>query len=637
MNRSFHMPRPFRPVGLLLILLAFLVFAPAALAQEEAPAAAPGLQPGEHVTYRQAVPVNLVFVGYESGDFSQGDMRDILPDWYKPVVRYPGFYGLAGRDMGLHFNFDYNIKYAGQQFEDDFFGYLGSIATPGPLTAYQAAYNDQATNVLDVRDTVWYIDAPSAENWLMSNAGRLNVNTGKGYTIFFVNWYSRPDFQFHVYTKTDYADPDTGYNFGQLRATRKIIAWGGTHGRTWFYDLSAGPEAWTDNWFVDSPDLNGDGIEEYRMPPIWEYDADGYRDPADLGQDLGLVTRFVAINLLFTSSPLYDPLATSPGPEGRKVANIEMFELDGLRGVNGVDFLDTEHAQSMWEDLQPYYDWYTTVDENKPPDSGAKRALRIFSGNVLVSGCWEAYATPFAQMFCHFDENYDRYVPEYDEQDYVAAFFAYHITQRRLGNQWGLLGFADDNWIDGTPSYVFAFDAAEYRDLGYGFSDTITHEGGHHYGLSHPHDGYDAEFGIDYGPGGDFYFAWSGDESDTVMHYISLSGGFGQFDQDNMNRYVFAGYLNWSNEALAAIVAHPDADTVQDYVDAADEAAVMAQRAFNRWDYPAAAMHARHAWEQISLAAMQLGIDTQMQVPLRMVAPTGEPPREGDPIRFPND
>lgn len=637
MTRLFHLPRRPRLMGLLLFALALLTLAPAAFAQDEQPAAAPGLQPGAHVTYKQKVPINLVFVGYEPGDFTVGDLRRTLPGSYAPVVRYPRFYGLEGRDMGLRFNFDYNVKYAPAAFEDDFFGYLGSIGAPGPLTAYQAEYNNQTRNVLDVGDTVLYIDAPSAENWLMSNANRLNVNTAKGYTIFFVNWYSRPDFQFHVYTKTDYTDPDTGYNFGEIRATRKIIAWGGTHGRTWFYDLSAGPEAWTDNWNVDNPDLDGDGYDDYRMPPIWEYADGGFRDPAQLGQDLGLVARFVAINLLFTSSPLYDPMATSPDVGGQKIADVEMFELDGVRAVNGVDFLHMDHARAMWEGLQPYYDWYTVVDEHKPPDAGVKRALRVFSGNALLNGCWEEYGTPGAQLFCYFDQNYDRYIPAFDPEDSVSAFFTYHITAHKLGAQWGLLGFADDNWIDGTPSYVFSFDAAEYRELGYGFTDTITHEGGHHFGLSHPHDGYDSELDIDYGPGADFYFAWSGDESDTVMHYISLSGGFGQFDQDNMNRYVFAGYLNWANDLLAGIQADPNAAAVRAYVRSANDHAVMAQRAFNQWDYAGAAAHARLAWEQLQMAAMQLGISTEMSVPALRVAPTGQPPREGDPIRFPND
>jgi hypothetical protein len=38
----------------------------------------------------------------------------------------------------------------------------------------------------------------------------------------------------------------------------------------WFHDLSAGPESWTANWNVDTPGLDGNGVEDYRMPPIWE-------------------------------------------------------------------------------------------------------------------------------------------------------------------------------------------------------------------------------------------------------------------------------------------------------------------------------------------------------------------------------
>ena len=86
-------------------------------------------------------------------------------------------------------------------FEDDFFGYLASIATPGDPTLFQQLYNGMNSNVLDVSGPVGYIDGPSAEQWLMT-AGeqRLGINPDKSYTIYYINWYDRPDFQFHVYT-----------------------------------------------------------------------------------------------------------------------------------------------------------------------------------------------------------------------------------------------------------------------------------------------------------------------------------------------------------------------------------------------------------------------------------------------------
>src|SRR5690606_20104948 len=117
--------------------------------------------------------------------------------------------------------------------------------------------------------------------------------------------------------------------------------------------------------------------------------------------------------------------------------------------------------------------------------------------------------------------------------------------------QSGLLGYADDNWIDGTPTYQFLFNTPTYRALGFGLSGPTVHEVGHHIGLSHPHDGYDSQQGIDYGPGGPFFFVWQGDYSATIMSYMWVNDGFGVFDSDNMNRYLFAGYLNWSNATLA--------------------------------------------------------------------------------------
>lgn len=622
----------------MLVLLLVLALAPSAFAQDDtaAAAASPGLQAGVHTTYKQTVPVNVVFVGYDKNDLNLKEMQSVLPAGYQPVVRYPRFYGLPGRDMGLDFRFSYNVKFAGKGFEDDFFGYLSSIAQPMPRTLMQTWYNEQATNVLDIPDTVWGIDGPSAEGWLLANAGRLGINPDKSYTVFLVNWYDRPDFQFHVYTKTDVVDPDTGYNFGAIRSTRKTNAWGGTHGRGWFYDLSAGPEGWTDNWLVDAEDIDGDGVVDYRMPPIWEYSDAGFRPLSELDTDLGKVVRFVAIDLLFTSSPLYDPLASTPGPDGSKVAHVEMMELDGKRGISGLDFLNLSFVKQGLSDFQPYFEWQTGNGDNRPPDSGATKTLRIASGNALIGSCWQYYGTTFAQFFCYYNGNYSKYVPAYGPEDYVATTFAYNATDYKLGELNGLLGFADDNWVDGTPSYIFAFLTSSYRDLGYGFSTTTLHETGHHIGMSHPHDGYDSELGLDYGPEGNLYFAWSGDASDTVMSYMDLSDQFGAFDRDNMNRYVFAGYLNWANDILADIKADPNAASVKGLVASADADAKLAQDAFRAWNYPEAALHAVHAYDDVARAAMQLGIPIEAASPAMALSPRSDVPKMVDPIRHDN-
>ncbi|MDH4064195.1 MAG: hypothetical protein OEW19_07320 [Acidobacteriota bacterium] len=581
------------------------------------------IRPGEFVVQDQTVPVDVVLIGYDETQVDTARLGALLPATYRPVVRYPQFYGLAGRDVGLEFNFRYRVVRATRRFEDDFFRYLARTGVSGPLTPFQSAYNDQTRNVLDVAGPVLYIDAPSVERYLAWHGKA----SSRGYTIYLVNWYGRSDFRFHVYTKTDEVDPDTGYNFGVERGSRKLIAWGGSHSRTWFYDLSAGPEFWTNNWIVD------DDQSQYHMPPVWEYVAGGYRAPAALSTDLGLVARFVAINLLFTASPLYDPLVTAPEAGGAKVAHVAMLEDDA--GSSGLDFYNPSFTRSELRRFQPYYPWKAGTTDTNPIDAGAKRALDIFAENIFEDDCWTGFGFTFAQLFCYFDSNLSSYVPDYARRDYVGKVFAFNTTAASLNTQFGLLGFADDNWVDGTQSYVFTFGAAEYRSLGFGFTSTVVHEFGHHVGMSHPHDGYDSELDIDYGPFDFFEFAWSGDESRTVMHYLSLSNGFGQFDQDNAYRWEAAGYLNWTNAVVGDLLAHRGVNRVGLLLAAADWAATASVSAFNRWDYLTAAASARLAYSLASFAAGSIGASTPTLTAARQPLAERHHPKDGCYIRSP--
>jgi hypothetical protein len=199
-------------------------------------------------------------------------------------------------------------------------------------------------------------------------------------------------------------------------------------------------------------------------------------------------------------------------------------------------------------------------------------------------------------------------LPSYPEDDYVAPVFAYNTTAAGLGDQFGLLGFAEDNWQDGTQTLVFAFGADAYRSFGYGLTGTIVHEVGHHVGMSHPHDGYDSEFDIDYGPGGFLYFAWEGDESDTVMHYLGLSNGFGEHNRDNMHRWEFAAYINWANALAGDILANANMKKVMFRLIAAERSAAAARAHFRSWRYLEAVAEARMAYEILAEAAESIGM-----------------------------
>ena len=107
------------------------------------------------------------------------------------------FYGLPS-DLGIGYSYDYDVTYTNSAFEDRFFGTLSDLADPAPRTLYQQDYNAQNTNVLNVRQN-HFIDAPTVEQWLIDNAP-YGVDTTQD-TLFFINWWGRDDFKFHLYTE----------------------------------------------------------------------------------------------------------------------------------------------------------------------------------------------------------------------------------------------------------------------------------------------------------------------------------------------------------------------------------------------------------------------------------------------------
>jgi hypothetical protein len=67
------------------------------------------LRPGEFTTLRKEVPIKIALVGFDEADVNEDELLAQLPATYNPVVRYPQFYGLNGRDLGLSFEFEYDI------------------------------------------------------------------------------------------------------------------------------------------------------------------------------------------------------------------------------------------------------------------------------------------------------------------------------------------------------------------------------------------------------------------------------------------------------------------------------------------------------------------------------------------------
>ena len=97
---------------------------------------------------------------------------------------------------------------------------------------------------------------------------------------------------------------------------------------------SSAAESWAGSWNVDDADLDGDGEPDYRIPPVWEYGPGRYRAASALTGDLAKLVRFVAIDLLFTPSPLYP--VDLPTPDGTlpETINLDSNTYEGWPGVD---------------------------------------------------------------------------------------------------------------------------------------------------------------------------------------------------------------------------------------------------------------------------------------------------------------
>ena len=193
--------------------LAYGIVAAAALAGAQGAFADGGfasLQPGVPTAgLDESVKVNVVFVGLKPGQIDTAQFLSDLPQESRPIVRSRLYYGIT-EELGIDYTYDYSTTFTTPAWDASFFAALKGLSKPAPRTEYQDLYNEQA-GTRDVGKNN-AIDAPSVEKWLIDHAPP-GVDTRRD-TIFFVNWWGRPDFIDHVYTKIGEPDPDTGYDFG---------------------------------------------------------------------------------------------------------------------------------------------------------------------------------------------------------------------------------------------------------------------------------------------------------------------------------------------------------------------------------------------------------------------------------------
>lgn len=515
------------------------------------------------------VEVNVLFVGFEERTYAghedepndyQAIYGDVIPEFMPRSNDLTIRSEFEGDDahpvpLGEHLDYRSRVAFAPPAFERRFFDHLERIGRESAPTLSQRVYTDMANNAVDIREPILRISGADVERWLLANARGVTGLAPGADTIVFINWWGKPGFRFHVYDPGA-GDPVTGTDGPGTENAGS--AWGGSHGRLWFYDMSAGPDRITRNYDVDAADVTGDGYADYRIPPIWELREDL---PSWLINDAtvvaGMLARY-AVYGLFTASPWHDPLTSVPAERAKRMLRIRLLQGDPGTGVSQLLDLDTIKAEL--QALQPYLRFDRSFTE-RPVAAADLDALRIFNrafaGLPAARGCWTSFGSPFEELYCYVTEHAAEFAPPADPGDWVIPAPVFNLTDAGTAEvDLRVVGYADND-PDGKPYAVLVTTFPRHRNgpFGVGATHLVQHETGHHFGLAHTFSGWDAEEGFTFLP---FYSPWlhALSECQCPMGVLPRTR-FGAFDRDNLDRNLTARLYAESVRRLGSL---PPAD-----------------------------------------------------------------------------
>ena len=486
----------------------------------------------EEFFLKDTVDVNIVFIGFDRGRIDTSVIESGLPSIYRPHVRAPVEFYPAGANpeefLGIEWSYSYNFIFTNSAFATDLFDYMMSIGEMGAPTLFQLEYNGRAVgpDKVQIKENM-RICAPAVEEYMLEN---LALPTDS-YTVVFMNGYGY--LPFHTYQFVGEPDPDSMVDFG-YRDSRQMNAWGGTYGRIWFYDFSAGPIYWDDQYKTEyywNP-------HAYVIPCIWDYDT-GTTRKLQLTYDIKDITRYVAIDLLFTASPLYRPLLYENMHINLLNFQDNVYYYDEREGeykylVGSEIVVPPQFVTDVYEKGEPNKNWLTTFEERS-----------LWDDPAVVNVLYNDYPWPLGTGAYDLFWQNPYYYSTPKRYDYTMPIMTFTISDEtaiETGNL-GILGWADDDYSTGTQAITYALLYPDVWNVGYGLTSTFVHEAGHHVSLSHPHDGYDYEQNFAYDPEGRYYFVWVGDQVYSLMSYMSNVFNFGVFDKDNI----------WRDEAALAM------------------------------------------------------------------------------------
>jgi hypothetical protein len=303
--------------------------------------------------------------------------------------------------------------------------------------------------------------------------------------------------------------------------------------------------------------------------------------------------------------------------------------VEGWPGVNASERYQTPGL--VLDEIDELHRLPYSIDQQDIPYEGKARecylewVAYVYSGGAAGKVCYERYQNypPDANLFLYGALNLGALLDDEQEQrQYEAVLLNWAVQDGENGETTPpVLGFADDNWRNGTQSFVFSFVSPAIAESGYGLSTTEIHEYGHHLNLSHPFDGFDYETNTDFGWDGKFYFTGVGNEVNSMMSYVDLNWDFSQFDRDNTDRFQAAAYINNANALAKRILDSPQAERAKSELEAADRYYGEAKSALAAHDYARTFHNAKRAYEAVLDGAREAGVKVEARENGRTAVP----------------
>ena len=441
--------------------------------------------PASSQVQTQTVPVRIVLIGF--GD-EVDDERDPgpLPADLQAGRALPALLRPEGRDLGLEYQFQLPLRAAISGLREPVLHLPQERGDarpdhrlPGGLQRAGAATGG------DVSGPVLYIDAAKVEKWL-ARARRGRGRT-RGYTLYFINWYGRPT---SSSTSTRRRTSRPGHGLQLRRAARH--AQDGLLGRHPQPELVLRLLGRAGVWARQlrrrrRRTSTGTADADYRIPPIWEYDAAG-TGPGAAGPRHG-----PAHALRRHRPPLHDlaplrPLVTrarAGRPQGRARRHAR-----GRAGASGLDWFRTARRGERVAALPALLPLEGRPHRHDPDRRRRQAGPRHLRRQLHRQGLLDAVRRHLRAALLLLRREPRQLRPATRPRLRGRGLLLQHDPRR--ARRPARASRTTTGWTARRPTSSCSAAPPTASSVTASARPSI-HEFGHHIGMSHPHDGYDSE------------------------------------------------------------------------------------------------------------------------------------------------